>query len=135
MLRSAPLLRSLLPLSPFVGPYLYSVAAATVLGAIVLWTASRFEHRLARSNFYRIPRHILRLGMIGWAVALAIQKSLGLSYDVRPSALLPLLQNHTNLAIVIGAVIASHFILWNWSWPREFWHQRMVGARLRPSGI
>jgi hypothetical protein len=73
--------------------------------------------------------------MIGWGVALAIQKFMDLPYDVRPAAVLPLLKHHTHLAIVVGAVIASHFILWNWDWPREFWHRRMVGARLRPSDI
>ncbi len=73
--------------------------------------------------------------MIGWAVALMIQKAQGLPYDVAPAAVLPLLNDRTHLGIVIGAMVASHFILWNWDWPREFWHRRLVGARLRPLGI
>ena len=132
---SLPFLRPLLPVSPILGPGLYSVALAIVLGVAVLWTASRLEHRLARSPFYRVPRHLLRLLMTGWAVALMIQKAQGLPYDVRPAAVLPLLKDSTHLGIVIGAVVACHFILWNWRWPREFWHRRLVGARLRPFAI
>jgi hypothetical protein len=31
-------------------------------------------------------------------------------------------------------MIASHFILWNWKWAREFWHHRLVAAQLRKRG-
>jgi hypothetical protein len=31
-------------------------------------------------------------------------------------------------------MIASHFILWNSKWAREFWHHRLVAAQLRKRG-
>jgi hypothetical protein len=40
-----------------------------------------------------------------------------------------------NLAIVIGVMIASYFILWHWKWAREFWHHRLSAACLRKRGI
>jgi hypothetical protein len=40
------------------------------------------------------------------------------------------LKDHTNLSIVIGVMVAAHFILWNWKWARAFWHRRLASARL-----
>jgi hypothetical protein len=132
LLYSMPFLRSVLPTSPIIGPGLYAVVLGFVLAAIALWTASRLEHRLARSLFYRLPRHLVRLVLLGWATALAIQKYHGLPYNPMPEAIAPLLKDHTNLGIVIGVMVAAHFILWNWKGAREFWHRRLVGARLAP---
>lgn len=131
-----PFLRSVLPPSPIIGPGLYAVVLGIIAAAVALWTASRLEHRLARSLLYRIPRHLVRLLMLGWAAAVAIQKGQGLPYNPSPAAIMPLLkEDHTALGTVIGVMVASHFVLWNWTWARDFWHRRLVGARLRPFGI
>jgi len=131
LLWSMPFLRGVMPTSSFFAPGLYAVAGAFVIAAIVLWNASRFEHVLARHIWYRIPRHIVRLALLGVAATLAIQKYQRMPYNPLPAGLMLALSNPVNLAIVGATVIASHFILWNWTWARNFWHSRLEGARLR----
>ena len=126
-----PFLRGVLPPSPIVGPGLYAVVLGFVAAAVVLWTASRLEHVLARHLPYRLLRHLVRLPLLGLATVITIQKMHGLPYNPTPAGVMPILKSPTNLGIVLAVMIASHFILWNWKRPREFWHRRLVGARLR----
>jgi len=128
---SIPLLRRVLPASPIIGPGLYAVVVGLVAGAVVLWKASRLEHDLARHKLYRILRHLVRLPLLGIAAVVALEKAQGLPYNPTPAEVVQILRVPANLAIVLGVMIASHFILWNWKWGREFWHRRLVSARLR----
>jgi hypothetical protein len=129
LLWSMPVLRSVLPVAPVIGPGLYAVIGGFVLAMIVLWTLSRWEHRLATYAWYRVPRHIVRLVLLGFAAALLLQKYMGLPYN--PSQVGVVFRNPENIAIVAGAVVVAHFALWNWTWGRNFWHRRLEGARLR----
>jgi len=61
----------------------------------------------------------------------AIQEAQGLPYNPTLEGIMPILKTPLYLAIVIGVMIASHFILWNWKKARTFWHRRLAGARLR----
>jgi hypothetical protein len=131
LLYSMPLLRRLLPPSPIIGPGLYAVVLGFVAAAVVLWSVSRLEHVLARFGFYRILRHVVRLPLLGLATVVVIQKLQGLPYDLTLAGITPILKAPANLAIVVGVMIASHFILWNWKWAREFWHRRLASAQLR----
>jgi hypothetical protein len=125
-----PFLRGVLPPSPVIGPGLYAVVLGIAAALIVLWNVSRLEHRLARSNVYRIPRHLARIPMLGIATVVAIEKWRGLPYNPTPAAIRWILRTPANLAIVIGVMIGAHF-MWNWRSAREFWHRRLEGARLR----
>lgn len=126
-----PFLRSVLPPSPVIGPGLFAVVLAFVAAAVVLWSVSRLEHVLAGSGPYRILRHAVRLPLLGLATVIMIQKVQGLPYDPMPAGVMQVLKTPTNPAIVLGVMIASHFILWNWKWGREFWHRRLMSAQLR----
>jgi hypothetical protein len=126
-----PLLRSLLPDSPIIGPGLYAVVLASIAALVVLWNVSRLEHTLARHNAYRPLRHMVRIPLLGLAVVVAIEEYLGFSYDPSPAAITRILQNAAKLAFVVASTVAAHFTLWNWKRAREFWHRRLEGANLR----
>ncbi|MGO8819614.1 MAG: hypothetical protein ACLQVG_33685 [Terriglobia bacterium] len=127
---SIPVLRPLLPQIGVTDPGLCIVAGA-LAGAVALWIASRYEHVLARYSAHRIPRHLIRLPLLGLATALAIQKFEGFRYNPTPAGLEPILKVPQNLAVAVGVMIAAHFVLWNWTSAREFWHRRLAGAQLR----
>jgi hypothetical protein len=127
-------LRGVLPPSPIIGPGLYAVVLGSLAAAIVLWSLSRLEHVVAHHRSYRIARHLVRLPLLGMVTIVAIQKMQRLPYDPTPSGIAPILKSPTNLAVVLGVMLASHFILWNWKDAREFWHRRLSGAQLRKRG-
>ncbi|HUB94687.1 MAG TPA: hypothetical protein VL993_02150 [Stellaceae bacterium] len=119
---------------PLLGAALSELGAAIIAvaaAAVVLWTMSRREHVWARSRLYRIPRHIIRLPLLGLATVALIELWLGLPYRMTPAAIRAILSVPANLALVAAIMVASHFILWNWTWGREFWHRRLVTTRLR----
>jgi hypothetical protein len=126
-----PYLRGVLPVSPIIGPGLYAVVLGCGAALVALWSASRLEQVLARHSLYRIIRHVARLPLLGMAAVVAIQKAHGLPYDPTLTGITPILETPANVAIVIGVMIAFHFILWNWKGARDFWHRRLAGARLR----
>ena len=134
LLYAMPFLRSVLPPSPIIGPGLYAVVLGFVAAAVVLWNVSRFEHILARTGFYRIARHLVRLPLLGLATVVAIEEAHGMRYNLTLPAIERVLKSPQNLGIVLAAMVASHFILWNWKWGREFWHRRLMGAQLRKRG-
>ena len=74
-----PLLRSLLPDSPIIGPGLYAVVLGSVAALIVLWNVSRLEHTLARHRAYRVLRHVMRIPLLGLATVVAIEEYHGLN--------------------------------------------------------
>jgi hypothetical protein len=134
LLYGMPFLRNVLPPSPLIGPGLYAVVLAFVAAAIVLWNVSRLEHVLARHNLYRILRHLVRLPLLGMGTVILLQKAQGLPYDPTPAGVTQFLKTPANLGIVLGVMVASHFILWNWKGAREWWHRRLAGAQLRKRG-
>jgi len=133
LLYGAGLAIRFIPPSAPLSPNLIASAIALVAALIVLWNVSRLEHVLARFSAYRIPRHVVRLVLLAAATVLAIERFQGIpiSYPALQSNFTRVLSNPVNLAIVAGVMVASHFILWNWKWAREAWHQRLVGAGLR----
>lgn len=131
---ATPLLRSVLPPSTVIAPGLLPVAGGIIAAVVALWNASRLEEVLAHNAFYRILRHLVRLPLLGMATAMALQKAELRPFDPTLSGIAQVLRTATNLAIVVGVMIASHFILWNWRWGREFWHRRLASANLRRRG-
>jgi hypothetical protein len=119
-----------------VNPNLIASAIALVAALIVIWNASRFEHVLARFNAYRIPRHLVRLALLAALAVVAIQRLQGIpiSYAVSPPIFKRALFEPTNLGVVLGVVVVSHFMLWNWKWARDFWDRRLTAAQLRKRG-
>jgi hypothetical protein len=119
-----------------INPNLIASAIGIVAGLIVLWNVSRFEHILARFNAYRIPRHAVRLALIAGLAALAIQRFQGIpiSYMAPNLNFRYVFSDPKNIGIVLAVVVASHFILWNWKWARDFWNRRLTAAQLRRRG-
>jgi hypothetical protein len=129
-----PFLRSVLPASPIIGPGLYAVVLGILAALVVLWNVSRLEHKLARYGAYRILRHLVRIPLLGIATVVAIEEAQGFPYDPTPAGINRILKTPANLAIVVGAMVAAHFILWNWKAARAFWHRRLESAQLRTRG-
>jgi len=119
-----------------INPNLIASAIALVAALVVLWNVSRLENVLARFNAYRIPRHLVRLVLLASLAVVAIQMLRGtpISYALATPNFKHALFEPANLGIVLGVVVASHFILWNWKWARDFWDRRLTAARLRKRG-
>jgi hypothetical protein len=119
-----------------INPNLIASGIAIVAALVVLWNVSRFEHIAARFNAYRIPRHVVRLVLIAGLAVMAIQRLQGIpiSYAVLTPNFKHALADPRNLAIVGGVVVASHFMLWNWKWARDFWNRRLTAVQLRKRG-
>lgn len=126
-----PFLLRFVPRSLLVGQYLPTLIVGSVVAAVVLWTVSRFESVIAANGGFRIARHVVRLPLLGLLTILAIERTHGLRYNFAWPLVSRILSIPQYLAIVIGAMVAAHFVLWNWKWAREFWHRRLRGARLR----
>ena len=131
---ATPLLRRVLPPSTVIAPGLFPVAGGIIAALVALWNVSRLEEVLAHNAFYRLGRHLVRLPLLGMATAMVLQRAERRPYDPTLSGVARVLRTPTNLEIVVGVMIASHFILWNWSWGREFWHRRLASAQLRRRG-
>jgi len=118
-------------------PNLIASSIALFAALVVLWNVSRFEHVLARFNAYRIPRHLVRLGLLGGLAVVSIEwlRGIPLSFAVSAPSFKRALFDPTNLGIVLGVVVASHFILWNWKWAHDVWDRRLIAARLRKSEV
>jgi hypothetical protein len=125
-----------LPRDVPINPNLIASAIAFVVALIVMWNVSRFEHILARFDAYRIPRHLVRLVLLGGLAVVAIQwlRGIPISYAVSAPSFKHVLFEPTNLGIVLGVVLASHFVLWNWKWAQDFWDRRLMAAQLRKRG-
>jgi hypothetical protein len=84
------------------------------------WNVGRLEEVLARSWVYRVLRHLVRLPLLGMSTAMVLQKAQLRPYDPSLKGIAEVLRTPSNLAIVVGVMIASHFILWYWKWGRKF---------------
>ena len=130
-----PILRGVLPPTTVILPGLLPVIGGVIAGLVAGWNTCRFEEVLEKNALYRVVRHLVRLPVIGMSTAMALQKAEGFPYDPSPGGIAQVLEVQMNLAIVLGVMIASHFILWHWKWGREFWHHRLSAACLRKRGI
>jgi hypothetical protein len=124
------------PPNTSINPNLIASAIGFVAALVVLWNVSRFEHVLARSNAYRILRHAVRVALIAGVAVAAIERSQGISISYATPKLnfTHVLSDPEYLGTVVGVILASHFILWNWKWARDFWHRRLMAAQLRKRG-
>lgn len=129
-----PFLLRFVPRSLLVGESLPVLIVGFGAAAVVLWNVSRFEHILAANQGFRIARQMVRLPLFGLLAILAIEKAHGVRYNLAWPLVSRILSIPQYLAIVIGAMVAAHFILWNWKSAREFWHRRLMGAQLRRRG-
>ena len=130
-----PILRGVLPPTTVILPGLLPVIGGVIAGLVAGWNACRFEEVLEKSTLYRVVRHLVRLPVIGMSTAMGLQRAEGFTYDPSPGGIAQVLKVQMNLAIVLGVMIASHFVLWHWKWGREFWHRRLSAACLRKRGI
>lgn len=126
-----PFLLRFVPRSVLAGENLPVLVVGFAAAAVVLWNVSRFEHVLAANQGFRLARHVVRLPLFGLLAILAIERYHGVRYNLSWPLVSRVLSIPQYLAIVIGTMVAAHFILWNWAWAREFWHRRLMIARLR----
>lgn len=105
---------------------------ALIAGLVVLWVTSRLEQRLGRHPAYRIPRHLVRLVLFGLAANLMLVNGTGsiftrsgFAHLWRPFA------TPTQTAVVLGAIVGMHFLLWTDNMIRETWHGMLAIIRLR----
>lgn len=131
---ATPVLRALLPRTTVIAPGLFPIAGGIIAALVAGWNVCRLEEVLAKSYFYRVLRHLVRLPLLGMATATILQKAQLRPYDPSLGGIAQVLRTPSNLGIVVGVMIASHFILWNWKWGREFWHRRLASAQLRRRG-
>lgn len=115
------------------------VGAATclpvALAAVVLVLGSRLEHRAGRSLFYRVPRHALRLLLIGAATLLVLRLTpwpinfFPQTWEQVPSWLR---YYAPPLGIIAVMMALAHLVLWHWRGLRAWWHERLESLCLRP---
>jgi hypothetical protein len=119
-----------------VGDGLIATVVPYIAAAVVFWIVSRIENTMARSNFYRIPRHLIRLFLISTIVVMSVQRFMGIPLPtaISNSRVVPTLQDSKLLGIFLVTILAAHFFLWNFTSARKFWHRRLVAARLRKPG-
>src|SRR5260370_14464915 len=102
-----------------------------VLGLAVLVIMSRVDHRIGRYLAYRIPRHIVRLLLLGIVVIAGVQEAQGIVvYGPWPMANLRALGN-TEIAIVLAFLVGMHFLLWTNNFVRRMWNTRLAAIWLR----
>lgn len=110
-------------------------AGAAVIGAGLFVASIRLEHRLAASSVWRIPRHVLRLGLVTLAAHVTSASLLLAPGQPTEAAILDLhlLQNPIHLASLAAAPILAHVALTR---PRlrEWWHARLKAAWLERAG-
>lgn len=106
--------------------FLASVVAVIVL----LYTVSRWEHRLARSPLYRYPRHLVRLPLLGLLAVWSIT-------DRNPLLLTnPLSQVRSeNAEIFVGAIVIWQLLLWKGTPVRRVWHSVLRYSGFRPKDL
>jgi hypothetical protein len=109
-------LRQALPRAP--GPLNQDALVWALLVALVVFVVtSRLEHRLARHVTYRIPRHILGLGMFGLAACMLLLRYSG-RVILLPGRLPDLarlcraLDDRVQIGVMLGVIVAMHFLLW-----------------------
>jgi hypothetical protein len=108
-----------------------AIATPFVLGLAVLIIMSRVDHRIGRYLAYRIPRHIVRLMLLGIVVVAGIQEAQGIVvYGPWPMANLRALGN-TEIAIVLAFLVGAHFLLWTNNFVRRTWNSRLAAIWLR----
>jgi hypothetical protein len=113
---ATPVLRTLLPPTTVIAPGLFPVAGGIIAALVAGWNVCRLEEILAKSGLYRLLRHLVRLPLLGMSTAMALQKAELVPYDPSLSGIARVLRTPMNLEIVVGVMIASHFIVWNWRW-------------------
>jgi hypothetical protein len=109
-------------------------AAAAAL--VVFVVTQRLEHQLARRPVYRIPRHVVRIGVIGLAAYAQLLRNQGhLLVDPLHLHVWRFLRNPVPVAIVVlGAVAVAHYLLWTDNGTRRAWHDLLAALRLRDPG-
>ena len=115
---------------------------AIVCGFIVGGIVSRIEYRLAQNAGFRLVRHVIRIPLLSiWAIPI-IMLAMGatapttttrfiLAIVSSPSTMFRFLSNPINLGIWFTVMVALHFIIWNWTGARRFWHNRLKFVGLK----
>jgi hypothetical protein len=105
------------------------------LGAVVLVAGSRLEHRAGRSLFYRVPRHALRLAVIGAATLLVLRVTpWPINFFPQTWEQVPGWAKYyaPPLAVIAAVMVLAHLVLWHWRGLRGWWHEKLESLRLRP---
>lgn len=113
-----------------------------ISGAVVLGVLIRIEYRLAQNTGFRLGRHVLRLALLSLFLipaillgsgAVPIGQTTGFFYAIftHPSLMFRFFTQPVNLGIWASLMVGVHFLLWNWTWARNFWHRRLVWLGLK----
>jgi len=109
-----------------------AVVIAFVIALVVLVVTSRLEQRLGRRAAYRIPRHLIRLGLFGLAASMVFLNYGGRAL-IRPNFAFIWRPFETPIqtAAVLGAIVGLHFLMWTDNGIRDTWHGLLETVRLR----
>jgi hypothetical protein len=118
--------------------YLMGWLAAVVVAGVVI----RLEYRLAKNSGFRIARHAVRMVLLSmWAIPI-LMLCMGASYPKSTTlfifsvvtslpTMVSFLADPSRLAIWAGFMVGLHFMIWNWKWARQFWHNRLKWIGLK----
>ena len=109
-----------------------AVVIAFIIALVVLVVTSRLEQRLGRRAAYRIPRHVVRLGLFGLAANMVFLNYGGRAF-IRPSFayIWRPFETPVQTAVVLGAIVGMHFLMWTDNGIRDTWHGLLEAIRLR----
>lgn len=117
-------------------------AAACIIGIVTGYIVIRVEYRLAQAHGYRIARHgvrliflaILAIPIVLIAQGAYVENSTSryiLSVLSNGRILSRFVANPANDLILLAVVIGLHFLLWNGTKIRRFWHKRLSAVGMK----
>jgi hypothetical protein len=102
---------------------------AVVVALIPFVLLIRLEQRMGRFTLYRIPRHVLRLVLLG---AWCLQEDTGIPLaSLRKTLVVHWFADPAHLAAMACGLLVAHFALWKGEWLREQWHSGLQSLGLR----
>ena len=113
------------------------LAAAVAVGIMI-----RLEYRLAQNPGFRLSRHVVRMVLFSMLAIPILMLCMGAPYSksttlfifsvvTSPPTMLSFLAEPSNLAIWAAFMVGVHFMIWNWKWGRQFWHNRLKWIGLK----
>lgn len=106
---------------------------ALLAAAIVFWTMSRLDHRLAeRSMIYRGVRHVIRVLLIANFVAITSLNESGGAMPRSPQAVMAVIGDRRYLPVMLVLAVVAHLVLTRAKGLRARWHSGLQILRLRP---
>lgn len=113
-----------------------------LIGAVVIWTLIRVEYRMSQVALYRVVRHVARMLLLSLLAVPMILMAQGAGqwmsefrfvvYTLSSRVVLQqFFRNPVDLGIWAAVMVGLHFLIWNSTRARNFWHRRlkMIGMK------